>query len=281
MTDHTPIFHPLKERKIIFRGKVIATAELKDGRGYVSVRSFSEAFGLDQRAQRRRLKRKKGFFEPFTAMIAMTTPGGPQPSLCLDAFAFPAFLMGVDLSRIQDDEIRQVLDAFQLESTTILAEHFGISERGEMNFLRESINRMVVEQETFEESIAKKVDDELAAIRQEHEEKIQEIRVAFGNLRQQIQRIDTVAGPKRRLTPEQLGLLRMTISTLGTLLQEKGINKPYPGIYIDITRLTGVSRSEDIRQEDFPQVIEFLETQVKTLSQSQPPEKTPKANKKP
>jgi hypothetical protein len=267
MTDYTPVFYPLKEQKIIFRGKEIATAELKDRRGYVSVRSFSEVFGLDQRAQRRRLKRKRGFFEPFTAMIAMTTPGGPQPSLCLDAFAFPAFLMGVDLSRIQDDEIRQVLEAFQLESTVILAEHFGISERGEMNFLRESINRMVVEQETFEESIEKKIDEELAAIRQAHQEKIQEIRVAFSNLRQQIQRIDTIAGPKKRLTPEQLGQLRIIVSTLGTLLQEKGVNKPYPGIYMDITRLTGVSRSEDICQEDFPNIIEFLETQVRTLSQ--------------
>ena len=48
MTDHTPVFHPLKEQKIIFRGKEIATAELKDRRGYVSVRSFSEAFSLNQ-----------------------------------------------------------------------------------------------------------------------------------------------------------------------------------------------------------------------------------------
>ncbi len=42
--------------------------------------------------------------------------------------------------------------------------------------------------------------------------------------------------------------------------------KPYPGIYMDITRLTGVSRSEDIRQEDFASVIEFLEGQIRALS---------------
>jgi hypothetical protein len=49
------------------------------------------------------------------------------------------------------------------------------------------------------------------------------------------------------------------------------VAKPYPGIYMDITRLTGVSRSEDIRQEDFGQVVEFLERQVRSLAKSSKP----------
>ncbi len=72
-------------------------------------------------------------------------------------------------------------------------------------------------------------------------------------------------GPKTRLTPEQLGQLRQVTATLGTLLQERGVAKPYPGIYMDITRLTGVSRSEDIRQEDFQAVIAFLQSQIDAL----------------
>jgi hypothetical protein len=60
--------------------------------------------------------------------------------------------------------------------------------------------------------------------------------------------------------------LRQTVATLGALLQEQGIPKPYPGIYMDITRLTGVSRSEDVRQEDFAGVLQFLDKQIKTLT---------------
>jgi hypothetical protein len=266
MTKPLKTFKPEQERSILFRGKEIATADLRDGKGYVSVRSFCDAFGLDQRAQRRRLQRKKSFFEPFTATILISTPGGPQPTLCLDAFAFPSFLVGIDLDRIQSDEARDLIEAFQLESAAVLAEHFGISERGEINFLRESINRMIAEQEFFEETISKKVEEELAAIRRAHESKINEIREAFGSLRQQVKRIDAVAGPKARLTPEQLGQLRLTVSTLGALLQEEGVPKPYPGIYMDITRLSGVSRSEDIRQEDFVDIIEFLENQIRILN---------------
>ncbi len=266
MTDETPVFRPERERRLAFRGKEIATADLRDGKGYISVRSLCEAFGLDPRAQRKRLMRQQGYFEPYTATILMTTPGGPQPTLCLMASAAPLFLTGVELERVESEEARELLKAFLDEAHTVLAEHFGISERGEMQFLRQSVARMVAEQELFEEMISKKVEAELAELRQAHEEKVQQIREAFGNLRQQVTRLEAVAGPKVRLTPEQLGQLRQLVAALGALLQERGEAKPYPGIYMDITRLTGVSRSEDIRQEDFGMVVEFLERQIRALT---------------
>jgi hypothetical protein len=200
----------------------------------------------------------------------MNTAGGPQPMLCLMASAVPLFLTGIELERVVDEETRALLLAFLDESHTVLAEHFGISERGEMQFLRQSVARMVAEQEAFEETIAKKVDAELAEIRRAQEEKTQQIREAFAGLRQQVTRLEQVAGPKARLTPEQMGQLRQMIATLGTLMQENGVAKPYPGIYMDVTRLTGVSRSEDIRQEDFAGVVAFLERQIETLSRKRP-----------
>lgn len=269
MPDETASFYPERQRKILFRGKEIVTADLRDGQGYVSVRSLCEAFGLDQRAQRKRLQRQQGYFQPYTTTIVLDTAGGPQPVLCLMASAVPLFLTGVELERIENPETRQLLVAFLDEAHTVLAEHFGISERGEMQFLRQSIARMVAEQEVYEEALSKKVEAELAEIRQAHEEKVQQIREAFAGLRQQVSRLEQVAGPKVRLTPEQLGQLRQLVATLGTLMQENGVPKPYPGIYMDITRLTGVSRSEDIRQEDFAGVVAFLERQVEALARKE------------
>lgn len=269
MSVVTPVFRPERERTLQFQEKDIATADLKDGQGYVSIRSLCQAFGLDQRAQRKRLLRQQGYFEAYTATILMTTPGGAQPALCLMASAVPLFLTGVSLERVQDAAARDLLKAFLDEAHTVLAEHFGISERGELQFLRESIARMVYEQEQSEDNaalLAKKVEAELAELRRAHEEKVQQIRAAFGDLRQQVTRLEAVSGPKARLTPEQLGHLRQITAALGALLQERGVAKPYPGIYMDITRLTGVSRSEDIRQEDFPGVVAFLENQVAALT---------------
>jgi len=267
-----PVFKPKSERSLPFRGKEIATADLADGKGYVSLRSLCDAFGLDPRAQRKRLARQQGYFAPYTATILLSTPGGAQPALCLMASAVPLFLTGVELERVLDPEARDLLTTFLDEAHTVLAEHFGISERGELNFLRESVARMVAGQEAFEEQLAKKVEAELAELRKSHEEKVDQIRGAFGDLRKQVTRIEAVAGPKVRLTPEQLGQLRQAVAALGTLMQEQGIAKPYPAIYMDITRLSGVSRSEDIRQEDFQMVVDFLEGQIRALTRkSQPP----------
>jgi hypothetical protein len=72
-----------------------------------------------------------------------------------------------------------------------------------------------------------------------------------------------------------MGQLRQLVATLGGLLQERGVAKPFPGIYMDITRLTGVSRSEDIRQEDFSEVVAFLESQIKRLVDSGKPGSSP------
>jgi hypothetical protein len=266
MSVDDPVFRPERERSLIFHGKEIATADLKDGKGYISVRSLCQAFGLDQRAQRKRLMRQQGYFEHYTATILMTTPGGPQPSLCLMSSAVPIFLTGIELERVQDLETRDLLKAFLDEAHMVLAEHFGISERGELLFLRDSVARMVAEQEAFEEHLSKKVEAELAEMRRAHDEKVMQIRAAFGELRQQVTRIEVVAGPKARLSPEQSGQLRQLVASLGALLQASGVAKPYPGIYMDITRLTGVSRSEDIRQEDFAGVVEFLEKQIRALT---------------
>ena len=266
MTDELPAFQPVQERKLRFREREIATADLKDGQGYVSVRSLCEAFGLDGRAQRKRLLRQQGYFEPYTATILITTPGGPQPTLCLMASAVPLFLTGVELERVQSEDTRALLKSFLDEAHTVLAEHFGISERGELQFLRESIARMVAEQESFEDTLAKKVEAELTELRRAQEDKVDQIRAAFGGLRQQVTRLEATAGPKARLTPEHMGQLRQMVAALGGLMQEKGVVKPYPGIYMDITRMTGVSRTEDIRLEDFPKVVAFLEEQIQRLT---------------
>ncbi len=262
----TTAFHPVRERVLSFRGIEIVTADLKDGQGYVSINSLCDAFGLERSGQRQRLTRRNGYFEPYTATILLQTPGGPQSALCLMASAVPLFLSGVQFERVQNPEARDLLQTFLDEAHVVLSEHFGISERGELRFIQDAIARMVAEQEVFEDTLSKKVEAELAEIRQAHEDKVQQIREAFSNLRQQVVHLDAVAAPKSRLTPEQSGQLRQLVNTLGLMQQEDGVANPYQAIYMNIFRMTGVGRSEDIRKDDFPAVTAYLEQQIAAMS---------------
>ncbi len=263
---------PESESTLTFRDAEISTAVVKSGFGYVSLNSLCDAFGIEREAQRRRLRRQGNYFEPYTATVLITTAGGQQPTLCLRADAVPLFLSGVQLARVVDPDARETLQAFLEEVHVVLSEHFGLSERGEIEFHREALARMVAEQEAYEEQLEKKVEEELAAIRQAHEEKVEEIRKAFAALRQDVRELQAIGGPKARLTPEQMGTLRRTVAVLGSLLQERGVPKPYPGIYADIMELTGVSRAESIPGEDFEGVIKFLDGQIESLRKDSPAE---------
>jgi hypothetical protein len=256
---------PKSEGEFRFQGRAIKTATMPNGQGFVVLRSLCEAFDLSLSGQRQRLYRTAIFGE-HSSLVYFNTPGGRQPLLCLSAFAVPAFLMGVETQRVANDETRQLLEAFQEEGMIVLAEHFGLSERGEIRFLRESVSRLVAEQEAFEAQLVRNVEANLAADRQAREEKIQQIRDAFGKMREQIHVLERVAGPRQRITPEQLGQLRQTVMVLGELMIRSGESKrPWPAIYTDITIQFGVARSEDITQEAFPRVLEFLDRQVQVF----------------
>ncbi len=54
MLEKQPL-EPLEEGMLAFRGKEIGTATLADGFGYASLNGICDAFGLNRRAQRRRL----------------------------------------------------------------------------------------------------------------------------------------------------------------------------------------------------------------------------------
>lgn len=256
---------PQAEGEMKFRGKAIKTATMKNGQGLVVLRSLCDAFDLNYTGQRQRMQRT-AIFRDHSALVYINTAGGRQAQACLSAFAVPAFLMGVETSRVASDEAREMLEAFQEEGMIVLAEHFGLSERGEIRFLRESVTRLAIEQDAFEEQVVRNVEKELAADRQAREEKIQQIRDAFAKMRDQIRTLEKVAGPKQRITPEQLGQLRQTVMVLGELMIRAGESKrPWPAIYTDITLQFGVARSEDVTQDAFPRVLEFLDRQVEAF----------------
>jgi hypothetical protein len=258
---------PVSEQELKFQGKIIKTATMQNGQGFVVLRSLCDAFDLNYSGQRQRVQRTN-IFREHSVLVRISTAGGRQAQPCLSAFAVPAFLMGVETSRVASDEARAMLEAFQEEGMIVLAEHFGLSERGEIRFLRESVVRMTIQQEAFEEQVVKNVEKELALDRVGREEKIQQIREAFGKMREQIRTLEKVAGPKLRVTPEQLGQIRQMVMVLGELMIMTGENKkPWPSIYTGIVIQFGFSKAEDITQEAFPEVMDFLERQVQAFRQ--------------
>jgi len=198
----------------------------------------------------------------------MDTPKGKRPTVYISAIALPLFLTGVEVERVQDPEARELVEAFLNKAMDVLAEHFEISEKSEMKFLRSTVARLVAEHDE-EVQTSKKLEAELTEIRKSHGEKVGQIREAFGHLRQQIREVSEHAGPKARLTPEHMGQLRILIDDLAGALTRTGILKPYPGIYAEIIRITGVSKTEDMQQAHFQQVIAHLQRSLRDVLEAE------------
>lgn len=262
---------PKSESVLNFHGKQIRTAAMQNGQGYVLLRGLCEAFDLSYSTQRQRVYRTT-LFQDNSAQVYFSTPGGRQAQLCLSAFAVPAFLMGIETGRIASPDAKALLEAFQHEGMIILAEHFGLSERGEIEFLRESLARMVVQQDRFEAQMdesVKAVNQAVQAERQAHEEKVQQIRDAFGKMRDQIRVLENKVGPKQRISTEQIGELRERVMVLGELLIRAGESKrPWPMIYSDITLQFGFAAVADITIEAYPKVEEFLNRQIQAVREA-------------
>lgn len=262
------VYEPEAQDEIPFRGRQMVAAKLADGQGYVSLNSVANAFGITRQALFARLNRKNDWFSPYIARIRLQTAGGPQAMVCMNAVALPLFLAGTSLESVKDPEARSVLAAFLSEARDILAEHFGITERGEMDFMRVTMARLVAEREAEDRGLegrAKQsyVDEQIAQVRREHTEKIEQIRKAYSELRTQIR---AATPTPERLTPEQVGQVSNTVRALGYLLQERGVNNPYPRVYGTIWRIAGVGTTERIPQSKFEEIMTWMEKQIQILS---------------
>jgi len=277
MTDDFAVIIP-EEEGILEHGELrFHTANAPNGLGFVSLNSICDMFGLNPDAQRRRIGRQDSYYRPFTALMELTTEGGKQTVFCLRADAVPIFLTGVSLERLKDTEGKERLRAFLQEAHTVLAEHFDLSERGELDFHRDALARAVALHEGMEGRLDEAIDEALNRMREEHAAKVQEIREAFSGLRKTVRNMEKYVGPGERLTPEQLGQLKATVDRLAALMQEKrGVARPYQGIYVDIFNRAGVSRSEHIRQEFLPDILLYLDDQINVLLKSDAEEGTAK-----
>ena len=276
-----PALKPREQGQLSFRTVHIQTAVLADDFGYVAINALCDAFGLNRQAQRRRLAAAADYYDTYTATIKLETDGGAQSTQCLRADAVPLFLTGVQINRMADEEARDLLLSFLGEAHTVLAEHFGLSERGEIEMHRSALARIMARQqaledlvearfsvaeESFRSSMENRADEIEAGMRTDNDEKLEQVRSAFSGLRSRIRTLESIAGPKERLSPEQLGQLKQTVNTLGVLKMElDGSTRPFPGIYADVFSMVGVSRSEHIPQGMFQAVLAYLDGQIAAL----------------
>lgn len=278
MTSETPI-KPQTESVLEFQGKEIAVVALEDPIQYIVVASFCQTFGIDVASERRRLGRKS-WFEEYTRMVMVTTAGGPQASLCLRVDALPTFMLGINLEKISAEADRELFRTFMDQSSAILAEYWGLSEEGEVRFLREQMARMIAEHAADEAGMSEReridyVEVEVRKLREDFEEKIEMMRKLYAAMREDYRSVTRVIRPGRqKLTEEMLGDVRDRVNYLAQLrIEHFREEKPYPMIWGYINRsIGGVSTYRDLGVDKYQEVVDWLDGEIAAIHKAFPPD---------
>lgn len=97
---------------------------------WVSVRRISEALGIDEEPQRKKLKRKAW---AVTSLKEATGPDGKTyETFCISHRSLPMWLATIEPSRSTAPELADKLRRFQTEAADVLADHF-LGRRGDRN----------------------------------------------------------------------------------------------------------------------------------------------------
>ncbi len=272
--DELPMVEPVSQGILTLEqfGIRLVTAEVTaqgQTKGYVSINSLCDAFGLDNRSQRRKVTDPNSIYRYFAANIHIDLgSGGPQATLCLDALALPFFLAQIQTGRVADQTNAEVLRRFQFECVGILADYFGTGEKGEVDYLQRSLFLASSQQLEFERLLDERFVEAKEAWLAEVDEKLEGARAAFVSIRSEVQRLGGLVTPRERITPEEIGMVQEMVKQLGLLLEERGEHRPYPGIYADIFTLAGVSKTEFIAREKLSPVITFLDERIRAVRKS-------------
>ena len=265
---YTTGYTPQDVRHVPFHEAELVAARLSDGQVYVTVKSLTDSFGVSQATLHNRLRRKRNYFAQYICKIWIPTSGGNQLQVCLNITAVPLFISGTGLDSIKDAEARARMEAYLDECMDVLAEHFGVSERGEMRVLRETMSRMVIESEAeaqdfqrTKDELKRYIDEQIGGLRADHQRKVAEIRQAFAGVREDYR---SISAGGDAVTPQQLDTIKSTVHVLAAQVRQHDplFTDPHKSIYGHIWRISGVGSTDRIKRKDYEAVMRWMESEL-------------------
>lgn len=248
-------------REVEILGDRLTAARVEDGTIYLPLRGLCDALGLETQGQSRRIRRDEAMRDDLQT-ISIETEGGVQSMQVLPLETVPYWLAGITLSKVKPDlrdkllaykrwVVRKVYEAFMLEigamdlseqkSATISA-LFQVRDMG-LAIARLAENQ--IDMERRQTTVESRLDRAAAFV---------------GDINRRLARVERRLDPAEVLTEEQAAAVSSRVKSLAMLLTglEPGKNH-FGGIFGELYRRCGVSDYKSIRQEQYGEVISFLD----------------------
>jgi hypothetical protein len=282
MTDEAGAsLRPCAERVVDFYGDPIAVVLGADNTVYVPIRTIAEFLGLDWSSQYKRIQRDEVLAERGHMVVVTGTDGRPRPMFSLPLDLLPGWLFGITATRVRP-ELAPKLKRYRQECFRVLWRAFepevaahvpapGASSTPlvQVRDLALAIAQMAEQQLALEGQVTEVCMqvDEVA-----EQQRIVHTRMdrAAGVIKAIEQRLDMVERriePAGFLTDEQAAEISQAVKGVAQLLTGHDPSKNhYQSVFGELYRRYRVSSYKRIRQDQFADVMRFLDAWRETVA---------------
>ncbi len=264
---------PIEERAIEFyEDDLIAVAVEVEGRRqiFVPIRPVCEHLGLTWSSQYMRLQRDPVLSQIQRSVLVTRTESGEREMLCLPIEYLNGFLFGISVNRVKES-LREKVIRYQRDCYLVLYEAFQRKALAESD--KEMGSQMMAPVHTEPSAELLQIRDMgLAIVRMAEQQLALEQRVSttetrldraalfFNELNHRLGTVERRLAPASYITEEQAAEVSALVKALAELLtgQGKGRNA-YQGVFSELYRRFGVSSYHHIRQDQYENVLKFLE----------------------
>ncbi len=269
------------ERVIDFYGDPIAVALGTDNTVYVPLRTITEFLGLDWSSQYKRIQRDEVLAERGQMVVITGTDGRPRPMFSLPLDLLPGWLFGITASRVRP-ELAPKLKRYRQDCFRVLWRAFEPEVLAPLPGAGPAAGPLVQVRE-LALAIAQMAEQQLAL-----EGEVTAIRTQVTGMTEQQQlvhtRMDRAAGVikaieqrlgavERRLEPtgllsdDQAAEVSQAVKSIAQVLTSHDPSKNhYQSVFAELYRRFRVSSYKRIRQDQFADVLRFLDDWQATVA---------------
>ncbi len=247
---------PQEQLSVDFYGDELVAA-IVEGEPYIPISPICDYMGLSWSGQRERINRD-AVLAGAVVSIRVTrreSQRGPREMLCLPLKYLNGWLFGVNANRVKE-ELRDRVIQYQKECYEILAQAFQAravepvpgSSLAHIRDMALAIAHMAEQQMIMEQRVSFT------------EGRLDRAAVVVGDLSKRLGSLEYRLRPGSNITDEQAAEISQKVKALAALLQEQRPGQNYyQGIFGELYRKYGVTSYKLIRQEQYPDVLAFLD----------------------
>ncbi len=255
-----PEIEARRHAMIPFLGDELPAGMVADGAIYLGLPRMCKSLGLTVQPQLRRMRRTTILQKGLCRMV-LQTPGGPQMTFCLRVDKVGLWLAGAETKRMENEEYRQKIDAYQERLAPIATEVFlqVVLDAGQQLIRSHDPVLAILVQQT--ETL-----NEIAGFLREHTAMLQ-ARVDHLEGRQQelVGQVAKIDERTQRLTPKQLLVQRKA---------HRSIEQARAWIYARVKTRYQAGSYKEISDERFNDLAEWLGKAIRRTSDNQEPEQS-------